>query len=53
VSLPLCTDESGLPLGMQFITGLGGEDLLIRLASQLEVTMPWAGRRPKTHVGTM
>jgi amidase len=53
VSLPLCTDPSGLPLGMQLVGGLGAEDVLIRLASQLEVTMPWAGRRPKTHVGTM
>jgi amidase len=53
VSLPLCTDESGLPLGMQLVAGLGGEDVLIRLASQLEVTMPWAGRRPKTHVGAV
>lgn len=53
VSLPLCTDESGLPLGMQFVAGLGAEDVLIRLASQLEVSMPWAGRRPKTHVATL
>ncbi len=53
VSLPLCTDESGLPLGMQFVAGLGAEDLLIRIASQLELTMPWAGRRPRTHVAAL
>jgi amidase len=31
---------------MQLVAGFGREDVLIRVASQLEVARPWAGRRP-------
>lgn len=46
ISLPLHWSAGGLPIGVQLVANTGREDLLIRVASQLEVAMPWAGRRP-------
>lgn len=46
ISLPLHWSASGLPVGVQLVAGMGREDLLIRVAAQLEAAMPWAGRRP-------
>ena len=45
ISLPLGQSDSGLPVGMMFTARLGGEDVLLRLASQLEQAHPWAARR--------
>jgi len=50
ISLPLGVSSDGLPLGMQFVARYGAEDLLLRLAAQLEAALPWAGRRPTVHV---
>ena len=48
MSLPLFTDDaSDLPIGMQFVTLSGREDLLFRVAGQLKRALPWAGRRPR------
>jgi amidase len=46
ISLPLHWTADGLPLGVQLVTRLGREDLLFRVAAQLEAAAPWAGRRP-------
>ena len=46
MSVPLHHSEAGLPLGVHFATGLGGEERLFSLAGQLETAVPWAGRRP-------
>ena len=49
VSLPLGVDSEGLPLGMQFVARYGAEDMLLRLAAQIEAALPWASRRPSVH----
>jgi amidase len=48
VSLPLHWSAEGVPVGVQLVAAYGREDVLIRVASQLEVTMPWAEREPPT-----
>jgi amidase len=42
-SLPLYQD-AGLPIGTQLVAGYGREDLLIRVAAQLEAAQPFAHR---------
>jgi amidase len=46
ISLPLHWSEDGLPIGVQLVADMGREDLLLRVASQLEEAQPWAERRP-------
>ena len=46
VSLPMHWNEAGLPIGVQLVAGYAREDVLIRVASQLESAAPWAQRRP-------
>ena len=46
ISLPIEWTDDGLPVGVQLVAAYGREDLLIRVASQLESAKPWAGRTP-------
>jgi amidase len=46
ISLPLCQSEDGLPIGIQMVAAFGREDLLFRVASQMEAAMPWDDRKP-------
>ena len=49
ISLPLHTSKTGLPMGVQFVAAPYREDLLLRLASQIETAVPWSSRRPSVH----
>ncbi|MFC5720687.1 amidase [Streptomyces gamaensis] len=51
ISLPLGQSREGLPVGVQLVAAHGREDLLIRVAAQLEQAVPWADREPPVHVG--
>lgn len=46
MSVPLCWNDAGLPIGMHFIGRFGDEATLFRLAGQLERAQPWFGRTP-------
>jgi amidase len=49
ISLPLHVNADGIPVGVQFVAQYAREDLLLRVAAQLEDAMPWRGRRPAVH----
>ncbi len=53
ISVPLHQSDEGLPIGMQFVGAPAREDVLIRLAAELERAHPWADRRPLIWTGTI
>jgi len=46
ISLPLHRNAEGLPIGIQLAAGYGREDILIRVAAQLESAHPWLAHHP-------
>ncbi len=46
MSIPLCWNPAGLPIGMHFVGRFGAEATLYRLAAQLERARPWMDRLP-------
>ncbi|MGH0034894.1 MAG: amidase [Myxococcota bacterium] len=49
VSLPLHMSADGLPVGVQLVADAGREDVLLRVAAQLEAEVRWSDRRPPIH----
>ena len=49
ISLPLHANEEGLPIGVQLVAPLGHEDVLLRVATRLELAAPWSHRRPDAY----
>ena len=47
ISLPLHWNDDGLPIGVQLVAAYGREDVLIRVAAQLEVRPPLGGPAPR------
>jgi amidase len=41
--------DGGLPIGVQLVAPYGREDMLLRVAAQLEAAQPWDQRRPTVH----
>jgi amidase len=48
-SVPLHWTADGMPIGVQLFADIWRDDLLIRLASQLEEASPWRDRIPPLH----
>jgi amidase len=46
MTIPLCWNDAGLPVGTHFVGRFGDEATLLRLAGQLEEAYPWAHRKP-------
>jgi amidase len=47
ISLPLYwMADHGLPIGVQLVASQNREDVLVRVAAQVEAARPWADRRP-------
>jgi amidase len=47
ISLPLSSDSQGLPVAVQLVGRPNDEATLLRISAQLELALPWTGRRPK------
>ncbi len=46
ISLPLGWSATGLPIGSHLVAPYGREDVLVRVAAQLEAAAPWFDRHP-------
>src|ERR1700730_9418282 len=46
INVPVEWTDTGLPVGVQLVAAYGHEDVLLRVASQLESARPWAHRTP-------
>lgn len=46
ISVPVHWNDAGLPVGAQLVAAYGREDVLLRVAAELERAVPWKSRRP-------
>ena len=46
ISVPLSWSPEGIPIGVQLVADQYREDVLLRVASQLEIARPWSMDRP-------
>ncbi len=46
ISLPMGRTVTGLPVGVQLVAAYGRDDVLLRVAAQLETAAPWKGFTP-------
>ena len=53
ISLPLHWTTDGIPIGVQLVAGYGREDVLVRVAAQLEEAVDWGARRPPESAGAL
>jgi amidase len=51
MSVPFGTDAHGLPVGVQFAARFGAEDVLLRVAAQIEAAAPWPAVAPGARIG--
>ena len=51
ISLPLGWTAEGLPVGVQLVAAYGREDVLLRVAAQIEDVAPWFNRCPPISFG--
>jgi amidase len=49
ISLPLHRSAHGLPVGVQLVSRMWDEGLLLRTAAELEQLVPWADKLPPVH----
>jgi amidase len=49
ITLPLHWSRESLPVGVQLVAAFPREDLLLRVAAQLEAARPWAHLMPPVH----
>ena len=51
ISVPVHWSAVGLPVGAMLVAPFGREDLLLQVAAQLEVAVPWRDRVPGIYAG--
>lgn len=53
ITVPTGMSLTGLPIGVQLVARHGMDSLLLALAAELEIRLPWSGRQPTIHVARM
>jgi len=46
ISVPIVWNDDGLPIGVQLVGAYARDDVVLRLAAQIEAARPWAHRHP-------
>ena len=51
ISLPIRRTDEGIPVGVQIAAARGEDQLLLKVAAQLEMAVGWSARRPNVNTG--